>query len=60
LQFCKKLLPFHSFFIQNPKSDFPTKSTNATGAAALAAEFIINTMTIGCFIAVIVNPNFRH
>jgi hypothetical protein len=38
---------------------FPTKSTNATDTAALAAEFIINTMTIGCFIAAIVNRNFR-
>jgi hypothetical protein len=38
---------------------FPEKSTNATGAAALTAGFIINTMTIGCFIAAIVNRNFR-
>jgi hypothetical protein len=41
------------------EKSFPTKSTSATGAAALAAGFIICIMTIGCFIAVIVNPNFR-
>jgi nucleoside recognition membrane protein YjiH len=42
------------------RKSFPTKSTNATDAATLAAGFIISIMTIGCFIAVIANPNFRH
>jgi hypothetical protein len=38
---------------------FPTKSTSVTGAAALAAGFIISIMTRKYFIAAIINRCFR-
>jgi hypothetical protein len=53
--FPHKMLQSHT----SSRKSFPTKSTSATGAAALAAGFIISIMTRNYFIAAIVNRNSR-